>query len=135
MLLTDGHGTPISIHVDSASPHEVKLIEILVMTMLVLARRRTKLIYDKAADSDPLRRRLSNGYGLTLIAPYRKHKGMPRKRLTERQRKLYRHRYKIERTNAWMKWYRRLQVRQEYHSHLYKGFWMLGFVFTMLKAF
>ncbi len=135
MLLTDGHGTPVSIHVDSASPHEVKFIELLVMTMVVLIRRRAKLLYDKAADSDRLRRRLRVLHDITLIAPYRKVKGQPRQRLTARQSTLYRLRYKIERTNAWMKWYRRLQVRQEYHSHLYKGFWILGIVFTILKGF
>jgi hypothetical protein len=58
MKLIDGHGTPLAIDIASASPAEVTLIERLVAKR-VLRRRPQRLIYDRAADSDPLRARWS----------------------------------------------------------------------------
>ena len=57
MLLVDGNGLPLSIDVDSASPAEVKLIEPLI-DQAILPYVPERLIYDRAADSDPLRERL-----------------------------------------------------------------------------
>ena len=72
MLLTDGHGLPIDNLIASASPHEVTLIEPL-LACRVISRRPRKLIYDAAADSDPLRTRLLNR-GIDLIAPHEKNR-------------------------------------------------------------
>ncbi|NLK45227.1 MAG: transposase, partial [Treponema sp.] len=59
-----------------------------------------RLIYDKAADSDPLRERLKKR-GIDLIVP---HKTNRRKPKTQDGRKLrrYRKRWKIERTISWI---------------------------------
>lgn len=64
MVLVDGQGTPLGIHLDSASPAEVKLAEITLATVRVgrssLGRPRVtpdRLIADRAYDSDPLRER------------------------------------------------------------------------------
>ena len=58
MVLVDGAGLPLAVDVDSASPAEVGLIEPLIdeaVTPYVPGR----LVYDRAADSDPLSLRLS----------------------------------------------------------------------------
>jgi hypothetical protein len=68
MVLVDGNGTPLGIHVDSASPAEVKLLKTALDK--VSAGRRSKagrprkrpdrLIMDRAYDSNPLRKELAN---------------------------------------------------------------------------
>src|SRR5271170_4226673 len=77
MVLVDGEGTPLGLHLDSASPAEVKLAEVTLQTVKVghlgAGRPRTRperVIADKAYDSDPLRKRLG-GRGIELIVPHR----------------------------------------------------------------
>ena len=69
MAITDAGGIILSIAVESASPHEVTLVE------QALAERFTealpeKLIGDKAYDSDVLDKKLSE-IGVEMIAPHR----------------------------------------------------------------
>ena len=68
---------------DSASPAEVKLIEPTLETIAVPRRGRgrprkrpKRLIYDKACDSDALRKRLARR-GIELICPHRKNRKKP----------------------------------------------------------
>ena len=75
MVLADGDGLPLGVTIASASPHEVKLIEPLLERRL-LRRRIRRLIYDQAADSDPLRARL-NRRGIELICPHRRNRTKP----------------------------------------------------------
>ena len=60
MVLSDGHGTPLAVLTETASRHEVKLIEPLIKRVRIPRRGRgrpkkrvKRLIDDKAADSDP----------------------------------------------------------------------------------
>jgi hypothetical protein len=57
MLLTDGEGTPLAATLAGANQAEVERIEPLVR-LRVSRRKPKRLIYDLAADSDPLRKRL-----------------------------------------------------------------------------
>jgi transposase len=132
MLLTDREGIPIGLNVTSASPHEVNLIEPLVESAQLDLPQRTRLLYDKAADSRSLRDGL-RWLGVRLISPFRKKRNGLGRRLCPRDRKHYSHRYKVERTFAWLKQLRRLATRWEYHLHLFAGFWQLGCLFTILK--
>jgi hypothetical protein len=75
MLLVDGHGTPLGVDIASASPAEVKLIEPL-LEKRVLRKRPERLIYDRAADSDPLRKRLAKRC-IELICPHRRGRKRP----------------------------------------------------------
>ena len=70
MVLTDATGLLLAIDIEAANHAEVNLIEPLLdsaMTPYVP----DKLIYDKAADCDPLRERLTER-GIDLICPHRK---------------------------------------------------------------
>ena len=85
---------PLAVSVQSASPAECNLVkEVLAGTFLdqLLAR----LIGDKASDSDPLNTKLTEDYGIELIAPNRRNR-------SQRGRKLrrYRKRWKVERLFA-----------------------------------
>lgn len=132
MLLTDGHGLPIGNLIASASPHEVTLIEPL-LACRVIRRRPRKLIYDAAADSDPLRARLLNR-GIDLIAPHKKNRV---KRPTQDGRKLrrYRKRWKVERSISWIQNFRRLVTRYEFYHYLFQGFVNLACLITVAKRF
>jgi len=80
----------------------------------------TRLIYDRAADSDPLRKRLKRR-GIELICPHRRNRTKPK---TQDGRKLrrYKRRWKIERTFAWLGNFRRLVVRWDRRITVYRAF-------------
>jgi transposase len=132
MLLVDGHGTPLGADISSASPAEVKLVERL-LDKRVLRRSPDHLIYDRAADSDPLRARLA-ARRIWLVCPHRYNRIKPRTQDGRRFRR-YRRRWKVERTISWLFNFRRLVVRYERHSHLFLGLVHLACVYSILKRF
>ena len=132
MLLTDGQGLPLAATISSASPAEVTLIEPLLEAR-VLRRRPQRLIYDRAADSDPLRERLRRR-GVELICPHRSNRTKP---ATQDGRKLrrYRRRWKVERSISWIQNFRRLVTRYEYHAKLFHGLVQLACLVITLNRF
>jgi transposase len=132
MVLTDGHGLPLSAIISSASPAEVTLIEPL-LNERILRRRIGRLIYDRAADSDPLRERLQRA-GTELICPHRKNRT---KTPTQDGRKLrrYKRRWKVERSISWIQNFRRIVTRYEFHAHLFHGFVKLACLIITLNRF
>ncbi len=71
---------------------------------------------------------------IRLIAPYRRRVNQQVARsLPLRDRRHYRIRGRIERTFAWLKSFRRLQVRHEHHAQNYKGFWIVSILYSILK--
>jgi len=132
MILTDGHGTPLATDVASASPAEVTRIEPL-LGKRVLRRKPKRLIYDKAADSDRLRKRLAKR-GIELICPHRKNRRRP-KTQDGRALRRFKRRWKVERSIAWLFNFRRLVVRYEHHAHLFHGFVQLACLYTILRRF
>jgi transposase len=132
MVLTEAHGLPVAADIASASPHEVTLIEPL-LEKRVLRRLPKRLLYDLAADSDPLRQRLRRR-GVELICPHRTNRVKP---ATQDGRPLrrYRRRWKIERSISWLQNFRRLVTRYEYHAHLFLGFVQLACLIIVLRRF
>ncbi len=109
-MLTDRNGCPLHADISSASPHEVKLIEPMVATAPALVDKAKRLVYDKAADSEPLGWRLRGG-GLRLIHPFIKRRNQPERKLPPRDQRYYNHRWKIERTFSYLKQLRWLTTR------------------------
>jgi transposase len=122
--LIDGEGLPMGIDVHSARPAEVRLIESL-LDQHVLDEHAPRLIYDRAADSDPLRDRLA-GDGIQLICPHRKGRRKRHPAQDGRVLKRYRQRWKVERTIAWLGNYRRLLIRHERDPYLFRAFVQLA---------
>lgn len=127
MVVVDGQGLPLGIHLDAASPAEVRLLEATLATIAVPRAGRgrprqkpTRVIADKAYDSDPLRGRLAQR-GIDLIVPHRAGRVKPP---TQDGRKLrrYRRRWIVERTFAWLGSFRRLVVRWERSLLMYRAF-------------
>src|SRR5262249_26166987 len=69
MAIADSHGLPVAVHVESATPHEVTLVEATVAQTLV-RKRRERLVADAAYESDQLDAKLAQR-GIELIAPHR----------------------------------------------------------------
>ena len=132
MLLVDGHGLPLAIDVDSASPAEVTLIEPL-LEQAVTPYVPTRLIYDRAADSDALRERLAER-GIELICPHRKGRARPATQ-DGRPFRRYRKRWIVERTISWLQAFRRLVTRYEFYAVLYHSFAKLACLMIVLRRF
>jgi transposase len=132
MVHSDATGLPLGVQIASASPHEVTLIEPLLERRR-LRRLPRRLIYDLAADSDPLRVRLKRR-GVELVCPHRSNRVQP---ATQDGRPLrrYRRRWKIERSISWLQNFRRLVTRYEYHAKLFLGFAQLACLIIVLRRF
>ena len=122
MVLADGRGTPLGIHVASASLAEVSLLEATLNAVPIRARRRRPkaLIADRAYDSNALRRYLVRHHIMPII-PARSNSYHATHQDGRRLRR-YRHRWIIERTNAWLQNFRRIVVRYERKVENYLAF-------------
>ena len=118
MVVVDGQGVPLGIHVTSATPAEVTLVTATLNTIRVPRvgggaprRKPRRLIGDRGYDSDPVRAALAKR-GIVFIVPYR-HNRTTRRFEDGRLLRRYRHRWIVERTFAWLGSFRRLLVRHE----------------------
>jgi transposase len=130
MVLSEAEGIPLAAEIHSASPAEVTLIESLLDEQ-PLPKTPQRLIYDMAADSDPLRERLRER-GIELICPHRKNRVKPATQDGRRLRR-YRKRYKIERLNSWIQNFRRLVVRYEHIATNFLGFVQLACAMIVMR--
>ncbi len=106
MVLVDGQGIPLGAQLTSASPAEVTLAESTLAQVRVPCwgrgrprQKPTRIIADRAYDSNPLRERLQRR-GIELLVPHRRNRE-PWWRQDGRKLRRYRRRWKIERTFAW----------------------------------
>lgn len=132
MVLVDGNGLPLAVDINAASPAEVTLIEPL-LDQAVTPHVPNRLIYDRAADSDPLRERLAKR-GIELICPHRRGRVRP---ATQDGRPLrrYRKRWIVERTISWLHAFRRLVTRYEFYARLFHSFAKLACLIIVLRRF
>ena len=133
MAIADAAGFPVSAHIESASPHEVKLVEQTIDSGFTHYAP-DRIIGDKAYDSDGLDERLLNERDIEMIAPHRENR---RRQSTQDGRKLrrYKRRWKVERLFAWLQNFRRLVVRYEYHAENFLGLVQLGCAIILLRLF
>lgn len=132
MAVADRAGFPIAIYIDSASPHEIKLVGETLAE--VFTKQLTKrLIGDKAYDSDSLNVELMEK-GVELIVL---HKCNRKKATTQDGRKLrrYKRRWKVERLFAWLHKFRRVVVRYDYHAENFLGFVRLACIKILLRCY
>ena len=91
----------------------------------------TRLIGDKAYDSDPLDAQMAE-QGILLIAPHRRGRTKP-KTQDGRVLRRYRRRWKVERLFAWLHNFRRLVTRWERKPENFLGFVQLGCIVILLR--
>ena len=130
MGLADGHGLPLALRTESASPAEVTLVEKTLDERLV-ADVPERLIGDKAYGSDRHDQRLMEHYGTELVAPDKVNRRTPTQ--DGRPLRRYRRRWKIERLFAWLFNFRRLVVRYEFHAENFQGFVHLAACIILLR--
>jgi transposase len=130
MAFSDGSSSPLALHTESASPHELTLVEATLASGF-LKEKPERLVGDKAYDSDPLDETLKE-QGIEMIAPHRRKR---KKRKTQEGRKLrrYKRRWNIERLFAWLQNFRRLVVRYEYKDENFLGMAQLGCIIVLLR--
>ncbi len=140
MLVTDGHGLPVGVHLASAHDAEVHLAQPTLETVQVrtpAGRTRTRprhLVADKGYDSRKFRRYLrGRGMGHT-IPPIVRTDQFRQKRLPRYDPARYAQRWIIERTNAWLQNYRKVLVRHERLLTTYRAFVVLACVMITLGA-
>ena len=129
MAVADRSGLPVAVCIESASPHEVKLVDT-TLAQMVVPDAPQNLIGDNAYDSDRLDTELKP-HGIELIAPHRgnrKNKSQDGRRLRRLRR-----RWKIERLFAWLQNFRRLVVRYEHHAENFLGMLHLGCCVILLR--
>jgi transposase len=129
MAIADRHGLPVSVCVESATPHEVTLATSTLLQMVVPDAPQN-LIGDNAYDSDHLDAEL-NFFGIEVIAPHRRNRRKPTQ--DGRRLKRYRRRWKIERLFAWLQNFRRLVVRYERHVENFLGLLQLASALILLR--
>jgi transposase len=131
MAISDGHGLPLAIHVASASPHEIRLVDATLAARFVHAFP-ARLIGDRGYDSDALDAHLRDS-GIEMIAAHRPN----RRVITQDGRPLRRRRrrWKIERLFAWFHNSRRIVTRWERHPDNFLGMILLASAVILLRAF
>lgn len=132
MAIADSAGLPVALHMASAPPHEVTLVEVTVENRLVDEVPR-RLIGDKAYDGDPLDKKLK-AEGIEMVAPHRSNRKRP-KTQDGRALRRYKRQWKVERLFTWLFNFRRLVVRYEYYSENFLAFVMLGCIKILLRHF
>jgi len=135
MVVVDGNGLPIGLHVDSAQPHEITLEETTLATIRIPQKSRRpktrpkELVADKAYDSADFRRKLRRrGIKPTIPTFERRPRKQPKRGRPIRPGPSYRQRWKVERCFGWMDNCRRLVVRYDRHLHIYRAFCLVAII-------
>ena len=129
MAVADAAGLPVAVCTESATPHEVTLVQ-QTLAEIFVAEPLERLIGDNAYDSDRLDQDLAES-GVEMIAPHRSN----RKNRTQDGRALrrYSRRWKIERLFAWLQNYRRLIVRWEHRLENFLGMLHLACALILMR--
>jgi len=141
MLVVDSHGTPLGMHLAGANQAEVQLAERTLDRIRVTRRRgrpRTRpdrLVADRGYDSGPFRRALQRRGIRVCIPPKRRPKSWKAKRGRPIvvDSALYRERWRVERTFAWLGNRRRLLVRWERLLTVYQGFFTFALMLIAIN--
>lgn len=129
-VLSDAAGIPLVVGISAANTHDSQALRPLVAGIPAIRTRRgprrrrpTKLRADKGYDIDAHRRWLRARRIIPRIA----------RRGIDTSERLGRHRWKIERTIAWLTGYRRLTIRYERTASHFAAFLALAATLTRWK--
>ena len=139
MVLVDGQGLPLGIHLSAANINEVQLAEETLAAVAVPRagpgrpkQKPERIIADRGYDSRGLWERLK-ARGIQLICP---HLRTRKDRFQDgRCLRRYKRRWIIERTNAWLHAFRRLVTRYEHRLEHYRAFVHVACMMIVLRQF
>lgn len=132
MVLVDRQGNPLTVTVHRSSQQEKSLVEPLLDSINpdFIPKR---LGADGNFSSDPLNKRLYFQRGIRLVAPDKVHYTKP---LADKRRlRINRHRWRVERANAWIRCKRHLRLRYERKVENFTAFVLLACITTYLRYF
>jgi len=132
-VVVDANGLPLGMATAAANVSEQELLVPALDDVPLLVPEGTPVIADRGHDCDALRDEVEDA-GLEPIIPHRKNRVKPSRNDGRRLRR-YRHRWLVERTNAWLHCYRGLAVRWSYYSFMYVGLVYLAFIHQTLQRF
>jgi IS5 family transposase len=132
-IVVDARGLPLGMATAAADVSENELLMPALDDVPIELPKKIPVIADKGHDSDPLRDEMEEA-GFQPIIPHRKNRVRPSRNDGRRLRR-YRHRWLVERTNAWLHCYRGLAVRWAYYSFMYIGLVYLAFIHMALNRF
>lgn len=132
-VVVEASGLPLGVAAAGANVREDKLLVPALESIPVEVPEGTPVIADKGHDSDPLRDEVQAA-GFEPVIPHRINRVKPSRNDGRRLRR-YRHRWLVERTNAWLHCYRGLAVRWSYYSFMYIGLVYLSFIHMALQRF
>src|ERR1700758_2568095 len=130
-IVVDHSGLPLGLEVAAADVSEQELLIPALDDVPVEVPPGTPVVADKGHDSDTLRDEVEEA-GYTPVIPHRKNRVKPSRNDGRRLRR-YRHRWLVERTNAWLHCYRGLAVRWAYYPFMYLGLAYLSFIHMALQ--
>ncbi len=131
MQMVDKEGLLVSLHIDSANPHESRLLMKTLKNSISLTKPRY-ILGDRAYDSDKLDFECKK-LGISLVAYHKQN----RKNHTQdgREARRLKKRYTVERTNAHLKNYRKVNVRYERDPKLFENFICIAHCLIFIKKF
>lgn len=132
-IVVDLTGLPLGMATAAANISEQELLVPALDDIPLALPDGIPVIADKGHDSDELRDDLEEG-GFAPIIPHRRNR-VRTSRNDGRRLRRYRHRWLVERTNAWLHCYRGLAVRWSYYSFMYVGLVYLSFIHIALSRF
>lgn len=129
-VLSDANGLPLLVGVSAANTHDSHALQPMIQGLPAIRSRRGP------RRRKPARLRADKGYDSAAHRTWLRERGIiPRiaRRGIDTSDRLGRHRWKIERTIAWLTGYRRLTIRYERHAHLFAAFLSLAAAITCFK--
>jgi IS5 family transposase len=132
-IVVDASGLPLGLAAAGANESEQALLVPALNDIPVDVPAGTPVIADRGHDSDPLRDEVEDA-GFVPVIPHRKNRVRPSRNDGRRLRR-YRHRWLVERTNAWLHCYRGLAVRWAYYPFMYIALVYLSFIHLALQRF
>ena len=132
-IVVEASGLPLGLEAAAGDVSEQQLLMPALDDVPIKVPSGTPVVADKGHDSDPLRDKMENA-GYTPVIPHRSNRVKPSRNDGRRLRR-YKHRWLVERTNAWLHCYRGVAVRWAYYTFMYVGLVYLSFIHTALQRF
>lgn len=132
-IVIDASGLPLGMATAAANESEHQLLMPALNDVPIAPPDGTPVIADRGHDSAPLRDQVEQA-GFEPIIPHRKNRAKPSRNDGRRLRR-YRHRWVVERTNAWLHCDRALAVRWSYYAIMYVALVYLSFIHLALQRF
>ena len=144
-LAVDAHGTPLAALLAAGNENEQRHLLPLLDALAERGIQPEQLWADRGYDSEPLRDAI-RAREIEPCISRRRRRGEPtatdavivwrgRKRHAKTRDPQARHRWPVERTNAWLKAKRRIATRRDRKADNYLAFLQLGIILILLRAF